>query len=252
MSTSNKNSTAPIITIVALVAVAGLILAGILTGSQVDKANAAMAEMAETIRILEENNRELEQSMVPVRFDPTPTLVLSTPIESQCLAIGVYYESRNTHYQGMVDTAWMIVNRAIDGRHNEQFKPSICSVLNSPARYESMKAPQRELLRKLVWGEVSHVKPKFAGPEDEAAWNDIVGMVDRLMAGELSRSTIANHFLSLKGMAGRPVPSWAADLRPIGVSATHILFVDYMDTVDGRVYFTKDNPYTPSMEKEAL
>lgn len=185
-----------------------------------------------------------------------PKIALAESVEARCLAIGGYYEARSGTMVDKEVTLWMIVNRltGVDGRNNGQFKPSICAVIAAGAgqQYESITASRIKLIKGIVWGTNANATPNFKDSkgevikEDKQAWDDILKLSNEIIAGKRSRLTVANHFVSLRGMGNRKVPSWVAALKPVGTTSDgHLMMVDYIKTKEGRVYLTKERPYNP-------
>ena len=189
----------------------------------------------------------------------TPKLTLSKEANIRCLAIGMYYEGRSiAGRKAMIDNMWAIVNRAVDGRRNRQYKSNICSVLAAGrgVQYESITEKPYAMIRSVVWGEKENVMPFTAKAyaddkhtADELAWDKVLVLSTMMINGELRRTTTANHFISFKAMGGRVIPDWVPALMSVGIAGPHLLLQDYAYTADGeKVYFTKDNPYNENVE----
>lgn len=179
-----------------------------------------------------------------------PDLALDDELETRCLALGGYYESRSGTLLDKEKTLWMIVNRTtgVDGRNNSQYRPSTCAVLAAGAgkQYESITGNRLKLIQSIVWEGNVDARPSFKSTVDEEAWYEIYGLASDIVAGKNPRLTTANHFVSLTGLKGRKVPEWVAALKPVGTTNDgHLLMVDYITTKNGKVQLTKSRPYDP-------
>lgn len=168
------------------------------------------------------------------------------------LAIGIFGESRGDPYMAKLNVAWAIVNRAIDDRDDWMYQPTIAGVLASGkgGQYSSM-GPYLVDLENIAWGRkldfVPALAKKNAGEMD--AWLESLKIATDVIEGKLPRLHTATHFISLKGMRGKPIPSWVTDLMPMVVDGAglHLFMRDYYIDEEGkRITFSKNNPYSPS------
>lgn len=180
-----------------------------------------------------------------------PQLALSTEVEIVSLAIGIYGETRGDSDSAMKTVGWAIINRAIDPRDTDTYQPSVAGVLaaGSGTQFSSM-GPYLINLENAVWGRKLDFVPQLAkqNSEEMDAWVRAKDIAAKIVNGELPRLHTATHFLSPRGMKGKPVPSWFVDLKPVSVqgSGLHIFFTDYITTKKGEIiYFNKENPYQP-------
>lgn len=176
-----------------------------------------------------------------------PKTLLSLPQEKRCLALLTYSETRGTLREDAMDIMWAGINRAEDPRRDAMFRGSVCGIAKAGAgvQFEGM-SPYTKAVDNIVWGTDLDYIPYSARKEgvDKRAWEAIVKMTSDAMDGKLPKTTEANHFLQFQSLKGT-VPSWVRDLKPVGVSANHVLFTDH-DIVDGKmVRYTKEKPYRP-------
>lgn len=176
-----------------------------------------------------------------------PVTNLEPSKEKKCLALLVYSESRGTLRDDAMDIMWAGINRAEDPRRDRMFRGSVCGIAKAGAgvQFEGM-TPYIKAVNDIVWGVDNNYVPFSARKEgsDRDAWLAIVKMANDAFDGKLAKTTEANHFIQFQSLKGS-VPSWVRDLKPVGVSANHILLTD-VETIDNkRVRYTKENPYRP-------
>lgn len=193
---------------------------------------------------------ELEQKITDKAVPFQPITALAKKQEALCLAIMTFTESRGDK-GSREDVAWSVVNRAMDERDNSVYRNSICGVIVSDSQYSGMP-PYYVDVKDIVYGDISEFTPALAkkSKEDMTAWNEILILTDEIMHGHRARTTMATHFISFSGLAGKTFPSWVKAFKPLGASGLHSFYKDYGYDKEGKLFiFTKERPYNPKKYK---
>lgn len=188
---------------------------------------------------------EMERKGVPFK----PKLSLQPYQNKLCLAIALFTETESESYEAKEINAWAIVNRAIDSRRDDLYKSNVCAAVIATSQFSGM-GPYKVNINDVVWGNITKFTPQLAkeSKDSMAAWQECMEIARNLIDGKLSRKTLATHFISPRGMLGKPFPSWVGDIKPVSVKGDqglHIYFRDYgWDKETGElVYFSKANKY---------
>lgn len=222
-----------------------------------DKYNVVSSENEEkdlAIDKLTESENQLKETLsnlTSVEASPfKPSVVLTVKQESLCTKLAVYGETRNSSIEDVEYIMWVVINRAIDSRRDRQYRGTSCGVVKAVNGLQFEGAKGFKVIDDIVWGLRLDYVPKTArtaNTPDAIAWDNISRMVDEAYAGKLTRKTLATHFINLQQTTG-PVKDWVKDLKPVGVSSNHFLFVDYEHRDGKRVFFTKENPFKVSFD----
>lgn len=207
-----------------------------------------------TINGLIESENKLRETLdnpVTVEDSPfKPSVVLTVKQEALCTKLAVYGETRNSSIEDAEYIMWVVINRAIDTRRDRQYRGTSCGVVKAVNGLQFEGAKGFTVIDDIVWGLRLDYVPKTArgvNTPDAIAWDNISRMVDDAYTGKLTRKTLATHFINLQQSNG-PVKDWVKDLKPVGVSSNHFLFVDYEHRDGKRVFFTKENPFRVSFD----
>lgn len=200
---------------------------------------------------IESELKETLSNLTSVETSPfKPSVVLTAKQESLCTKLAVYGETRNSSIEDAEYIMWVVINRAIDTRRDRQYRGTSCGVVKAVNGLQFEGAKGFKVIDDIVWGLRLDYVPKTArNPDtpDAIAWENISRMVDEAYEGKLTRKTLATHFINLQQTTG-PVKDWVKDLKPVGVSSNHFLFVDYEYRDGKRVFFTKENPFRVSFD----
>lgn len=177
-----------------------------------------------------------------------PEVTLTKDQAKLCLAIGIYTEANGELPKNMLDVAWTIINRLEDKRDDTIFRNSICGIISARdgSQYSGVK-PYLDIVKGIVWGDITYFDPSNGIPADYDAWMTIIAMADDIIEGRLPRSTIANHYIAPYELKGNKFPSWVKAFKPLKGSGRHLLFVDYVYKDGKQIIFTKETPYNPKL-----
>lgn len=192
----------------------------------------------------------VEEAIEPVKKEIViegfkPQTILTVKQESLCTKLAVFGETRNSSLVDAEFIMWVIINRALDTRRDTQYRGTSCGVVTASKglAFEGMKL--QKVVNDIVWGSNLNYVPVSARKSDtpdSIAWKNISQMVDEAYEGKLTRKTLATHFVNLQQLTG-PIKDWIKDLKPVGVSSNHFLFMDYQIENGKRVFFTREKPY---------
>ena len=138
-------------------------------------------------------------------------------IQSKCLAVMVYGESRGESEIGQVAVAFTAVNRAT--------KKSVCNVVLAPKQYSIFN--DNPALKAAAMS--PHLEPRQKNIIDKAGWEKAVAVAKAVIRKEVDDPTNgATHYLSPVAMKalGYQYPAWSRLFKKVAMIDNHIFFKD--------------------------
>lgn len=152
----------------------------------------------------------------------TATTSLQQMQDHICVSLAVFLEARGEDDSSYMFHGMAIINRALN---RTRFSNTVCGVVTETAQFEPIKQKERDVIEKLLLGDLSavdnYIEANFNSAKDLRRWYRINRITyDLITAKDTTGWSEADHFYSPKSLESRGmrVPSWISEYQVTMIS----------------------------------